>query len=141
VKKRLQEFKKFAIKGKVVDMAVGVILGGAFSRIVTSFVNDILMPFISIFTGSVSVAELAITIPSIDGYTPPVLINYGQFLQNIIDFFIIAICIFMMVKLVTGLRKKYTKHKHVEEKKSAPPSKEEELLLEIRDMLKKEGEM
>ena len=138
MKKRLQEFKKFAIKGKVLDMAVGVILGGAFGRIVTSFVNDILMPFISIFIGRVSLAELAFVVPAIDGYTEPILINYGQFLQNIVDFFIIALCIFMMVKLITRLREKYIKTKPEEGEALAPPSKEEELLLEIREMLKKE---
>ena len=129
MKKTLIEFKKFAIKGNVFDMAVGVIIGGAFGRIVTSFVNDIIMPFISLLTGRVTLSELTFIIPGIQ----PVEVNYGQLLQNIFDFLIIAIIVFMMVKMAKRIREKYLPPLPDEPKK---PSKEEELLIEIRDMLK-----
>jgi len=138
----LKEFKQFAVKGKVLDMAVGVILGGAFGRIVTSFVNEILMPLISLFTGRVSLAELAFVMPAIDPNAYQVSLNYGIFLQNILDFFIIAISIFVMVKLIGKLKKKYLEAKQLDSDESGEPteppkpSKEEELLIEIREMLK-----
>ena len=139
MRKQLREFKQFAIKGKVVDMAVGVILGGAFGRIVTSFVNEILMPLISLFTGRVALAELAFVMPAIDRSAPQVSINYGIFLQNILDFFIIALSIFVMVKLIKRLKRKYFESKSNESPEPTEPpqsSKEEQLLTEIRDMLK-----
>ena len=135
MKKTLIEFKKFAIQGNVFDMAVGVIIGGAFGRIVTSFVNDIVMPFISLLTGRVTLSELRFIIPSLDPNVQYVSINYGQLLQNVFDFLIIAIIIFMMVKVAKRIREKYLHNKPEEPKK---PSKEEELLIEIRDMLNNE---
>ena len=137
MKKILQEFKKFALRGNVLDMAVGVIIGAAFGRIVTSFVNDILMPFISLLTGRVSLSELYLTIPEINNnYLPPIIVNYGMFLQQIIDFFIIALTVFVIIKIIKRIRDKYICHKPKEPEKT---SKEEALLIEIRDMLKEEN--
>ena len=137
-KKLFGEFKAFALKGNVVDMAIGVIIGGAFGKIVTSLVNDLLMPMISVLTGRVSLVDLAFSIPHFDYSYPPIAINYGQFLQNTLDFFIIALSIFFMVKLVSGLHRKYAAT-HVLE--TPPPTKEEELLTEIRDLLKERSEV
>lgn len=135
--KFINEFKEFAVKGNVVDMAVGVIIGGAFGKIVTSLVNDVIMPCIGKVTGNVSFTDLKyeLTAAVMDGetvVTPAVYLNYGQFIQNIVDFLIIAFCIFLMVKGIMNLKKKK------EEAPAAPPapSKEEVLLTEIRDLLK-----
>ena len=126
-----QEFKKFALRGNVLDMAVGVIIGGAFGKIVTSLVNDILLPVIGVGTGKIDISKLAVTIKSATEGAEPVVIKYGMFLQNIVDFVIICLCIFIMIKLMNSLVKKE------EEAKPAPaPSKEEVLLTEIRDILK-----
>lgn len=126
MKKFLGEFKEFAAKGNVVDMAVGVVIGGAFGKIVTSLVNDIIMPLIAIPTGKVNFAELKYTI----GETA---ITYGAFIQAIVDFLIIAFSIFMLVKGINKL------HKKEEAAPAAPaePSEEVKLLTEIRDALKK----
>lgn len=123
----VKEFKEFAIKGNVMDMAVGVIIGGAFGKIVTSLVGDVLMPIIGVFTGGLNFTSLAITVGEAE-------IKYGQFLQNIFDFIIIALCIFLMIKGMNSL-----KRKKVEEPAPVPaePSNEEKLLTEIRDLLKK----
>jgi large conductance mechanosensitive channel len=136
----LKEFKAFALKGNVMDMAVGVIIGGAFGKIVTSLVNDIIMPPIGILVGGVDFTNLKLVIKKavIEGgaeVAPAVTWNYGAFIQQVVDFTILAFCVFMMVKIMNKLLKK-------EEKKPAPapappaPSKEELLLTEIRDLLK-----
>lgn len=127
-----KEFKEFAVRGNVMDMAVGVIIGGAFGKIVTSLVNDIIMPLIGLVTGRINISKLAVEIPSgkVDG--APVIIKYGVFLQTTLDFIIIVFCIFVMVKIINTL-----KHKEAEAPKQPPaPSKEEVLLTEIRDLLK-----
>lgn len=137
----LKEFKAFALKGNVVDMAVGVIIGGAFGKIVTSLVNDIIMPPIGLLVGGVDFSDLKLTLKEqiLDAagavVTPAVTWNYGAFIQQVVDFTILALCVFMMVKLMNKLTKKE------EEKPAAPapapaPSKEEVLLTEIRDLLK-----
>ena len=123
----VKEFKEFAIKGNVMDMAVGVIIGGAFGKIVTSLVGDVLMPIIGIFTGGIDFSGLAVTIGSAE-------IKYGMFIQNIFDFLIIALCIFLMLKGMNSLKKK-EKEAPVEEPAPAEPSNEEKLLAEIRDLL------
>ncbi len=123
----VKEFKEFAIKGNVMDMAVGVIIGGAFGKIVTSLVGDVLMPIIGIFTGGIDFSGLAVTIGSAE-------IKYGMFIQNIFDFLIIALCIFLMIKGMNSLKKK-EKETPVEEPAPAEPSNEEKLLAEIRDLL------
>ena len=129
----LKEFKEFALKGNVIDMAVGVIVGGAFGKIVTSLTNDVLMPMISIITGRVPLTSLSLTIPTFNSGEPYISLNYGQFLQNTLDFFIIALSIFMMVKMINKLKKK---HEVIQESVPEPPSTEEVLLTEIRDLLK-----
>ncbi len=123
----IKEFKEFAVKGNVMDMAVGVIIGGAFGKIVSSLVDDILMPIIGTLTGGVNFADLAITVGEAN-------IKYGTFIQNVIDFLIIAFCIFCMIKGMNNLNKK----KEEPEAPAAPAGPtQEELLAEIRDLLKK----
>ena len=124
----IKEFKEFAMKGNVMDMAVGVIIGGAFGKIVSSLVDDVLMPAIGMVTGNVDFTKLVCKIG--DGENAAVL-NYGTFIQNIIDFLIIAFCIFLMIKGMNKLIKKKE-----EEPAPAEPSNEEKLLGEIRDLLK-----
>lgn len=127
----LKEFKDFAVRGNVMDMAVGVIIGGAFGKIVSSLVNDIIMPLIGIVTGKIDISGLALSIASSDP-NAPVVIKYGVFLQTTLDFIIIVFCIFTMVKIINKLKKEK------EETPQAPPapSNEEVLLTEIRDLLK-----
>ncbi|MGM9701151.1 MAG: large-conductance mechanosensitive channel protein MscL [Prevotella sp.] len=136
--KFFNEFKEFAVKGNAVDMAVGVIIGGAFGKIVTSIVNDIIMPPIGWLIGGVKFTDLKCDLPSMDlgvEKLDPVTINYGQFLQTIFDFVIIAFCVFLLVKGINKLARKKAKE---EAKPAAPPapSAEEKLLTEIRDLLK-----
>lgn len=134
----LQEFKQFAIKGNAVDMAVGVIIGGAFGKIVTSIVNDLIMPPIGWIIGGVNFKDLKLDLPvnplSDGAEAVPVSINYGSFLQTTFDFLIIAFCVFLMVRLISRLNRK----KEEPQKSPEPPalSKEEMLLTEIRDLLK-----
>ena len=131
----VQEFKEFALKGNVVDMAVGVIIGGAFGKIVSSLVNDIIMPPIGVLTGGVDFKDLKAVLVEATEEAEAVTLNWGMFVQNIIDFLIIAISIFCIIKMMTKLSKKK------EEPAPAPaepePTKEEVLLTEIRDLLKK----
>lgn len=144
----LQDFKAFAMKGNVVDMAVGVIIGGAFGKIVTSVVNDIIMPVIGMLVGGVNFTDLKITLKEgvaeqlneagevVQAAVPAVTLNYGNFLQQTFDFLIIAFSIFLFISLI----KKVTEKKKAEEAPApapAPePSAEEKLLTEIRDLLK-----
>ena len=132
----IKEFKEFAMKGNVMDMAVGVIIGGAFGKIVTSLVDDVLMPFIGMLTGGIDLSglEYKMMIPSPDGGEPlaGAVLKYGAFIQNIIDFLIIAFCIFLMIKGMNKLNKK----KEEEPAPAPEPSAEEKLLGEIRDLLK-----
>ena len=130
----LQEFKEFAMKGNVVDLAVGVIIGGAFGKIVTSFVGDVVMPLIGLLAGGVDFTKLGITLKeAVDDKTPAVMLNYGNFIQTMVDFTIIAFIIFMVVKLINSLKKKEAAAAAT----AAPePSREELLLTEIRDLLK-----
>ena len=128
----LKEFREFAVKGNVVDMAVGIIIGVAFGKIVASFVGDIIMPPLGILIGGINFTDLAITLKDAVGETPAVTLNYGQFIQALIDFTIVAFAIFMMVKAMNTIKKKEA---------AAPPappepSREEQLLAEIRDILK-----
>ncbi len=138
--KLLEEFKAFAIKGNAVDMAVGVIIGGAFGKIVTSIVNDIIMPPIGWIIGGVDFKELKVTLPSaeIPGMEklPEATINYGNFIQTTIDFIIIAFCVFLLVKGITRLTKKKAKEEAAAPAPDPQPSAEEKLLTEIRDLLK-----
>ena len=133
----IKEFKEFAMKGNVMDMAVGVIIGGAFGKIVTSLVDDVLMPFIGMLTGGVDLSglEYKVMLPAVDGGEPVAgaVLKYGAFIQNIIDFLIIAFCIFLMLKGINKLNRK--KEEPAEPAAPAGPT-QEELLTEIRDLLK-----
>ena len=136
----LQEFKTFALKGNVVDMAVGVIIGGAFGKIVTSLVNDIIMPPIGMLLGDKNFSDLAITLKPATPDADAVLWKYGSFLQVCVDFLIIAISIFVMIKVINKLTSLRSKEEEIAAAAPAPepkPSKEEILLTEIRDLLKK----
>ncbi len=128
----MQEFKTFAMRGNVVDMAVGIIIGGAFGKIVSSIVADVIMPPIGLLIGGVDFSNLVITIKNAAGDAAAVTLNYGKFIQSIVDFIIIAFAIFMLIKGMNALKKK----KEEEPAPSPPPSKEVTLLTEIRDLLK-----
>ena len=134
----LKEFKTFAMRGNVMDMAVGVIIGGAFGKIVSSLVSDVIMPPLGVIIGGINFTDLAFTLKkaSIDAAgqaIPAVTINYGNFIQTIFDFTIIAFAIFMMIKGINSIHNK--KEKEVTATPPAP-TKEEQLLTEIRDLLK-----
>ena len=133
----IQDFKAFALKGNVVDMAVGVIIGGAFGKIVTSIVNNIIMPPIGVLTGGVDFTQLKLVIKEAEGEAEAVTLNYGQFIQDVVDFLIIAFCIFLMVKGIAALNSKKEEEKAAEPAPAPEPSAEEKLLTEIRDLLKK----
>ncbi|HAD31590.1 MAG TPA: large conductance mechanosensitive channel protein MscL [Methylophaga sp.] len=128
----VQEFKKFAMRGNVIDMAVGIIIGVAFGKIVSSFVADVIMPPLGLLLGGVDFKDLAIVLKEAVGETPAVVIAYGQFIQTIVDFVIIAFVIFLVIKAMNSLKAKE------EAAPEAPPAptKEEILLTEIRDLLK-----
>ncbi|MCX4189597.1 large-conductance mechanosensitive channel protein MscL [Methylophaga sp. OBS3] len=127
-----QEFKKFALRGNVMDMAVGIIIGAAFGKIVSSLVSDILMPPLGLLLGGADFKDLAVVLQEAVGETPAVVIAYGSFIQTIIDFIIIAMAIFVAIKVMNSMKAKE------EAAPAAPPapSKEEVLLTEIRDLLK-----
>ena len=129
----IKEFKDFAVRGNVIDMAVGIIIGGAFGKIVSSFVTDVVMPPIGVLLGGVDFSKLSITVKEATETVEAVKINYGTFINTVIDFIIIAFVIFMAIKAMNKMKKKE------EEKPSAPPapSKQEVILTEIRDLLKK----
>lgn len=130
----IKEFKEFIAKGNVMDLAVGVIIGGAFGKIVTSIVDDILMPLIGMLIGGIDFTGLSLKIGEAE-------VKYGNFIQNVIDFLIVAFCIFIIVKLVNRATEKVEKlkKKEEEEKKEESPAKSDEVVLleEIRDLLKK----
>ena len=131
MKQFFKDFKEFATRGNVVDMAVGVVVGTAFSKIVSSLVSDIIMPALSLITGRVSLQNLSFTLPTGEGMEPIVL-KYGVFLQSVLDFLIIAFSIFVVIKLIGKLHRK----KKVETPAAPPaPTKEEVFLTEIRDLL------
>lgn len=128
----LSEFKAFAVKGNVVDMAVGIIIGAAFGKIVSSFVGDVVMPPLGVLVGGVDFSDLAVVLKAAEGDVAAVTLGYGKFIQTIIDFVIVAFAIFMGVKVINRLKR---------EEAAAPslppaPSPEETLLGEIRDLLK-----
>jgi len=130
----MSEFRDFAMRGNVVDMAVGIVIGGAFGKIVSSFVNDVLMPPIGLMLGGVDFSNLAMTLKEASGDVAAVTLNYGAFIQTVVDFIIIAFAIFMVIKAMNNLKKK-------EEAAPPPPPKPSEevtLLTEIRDLMKKD---
>ena len=127
----LKDFKEFAFKGNVLDMAIGVIIGAAFGKIVTSLVNDLIMPIISILTGGINFTDLKYVITPAHGDVAENAVAYGSFIQNVVDFLIIAFCIFLFVRLIEKFKKK-------EEVKVEAPKKADDVVLleEIRDLLK-----
>ena len=127
----LKDFKEFAFKGNVLDMAIGVIIGAAFGKIVTSLVSDLIMPIISILTGGINFKDLKLVITPAHGDMAENAIAYGSFIQNVVDFLIIAFCIFLFVRLIEKFKKK-------EEVKAEAPKKADDVVLleEIRDLLK-----
>lgn len=134
----VQEFRQFAIKGNVIDLAVGVIIGAAFGKIVSSFVGDIVMPPIGVLIGGVSFVDLAVVLKEAVGDQPAVLLSYGKFLQTLLDFFIVAFSVMMAVKGINSMKRK---PEPAPEKAAAPvpPTPQEQLLMEIRDLLKQKG--
>jgi large conductance mechanosensitive channel len=125
----IKEFKEFAMRGNVVDLAVGIIIGGAFGKIVTSLVNDVLMPPIGMLLGGVDFSNLAFTLKQAAAGDPAVVIKYGAFINTVIDFVIVAFAIFLLIRAINSFKKK-------EDAAPAPPPKQEVLLTEIRDLLK-----
>ena len=128
----LDEFKAFAVRGNVVDMAVGIIIGAAFGKIVSSAVVDVVMPPLGVMVGGVDFSDLAITLKAAAGAAPAVVLGYGKFIQSLLDFTIVAFAVFLLVKGINALKK---------QEAAAPslppvPTKEEQLLAEIRDLLK-----
>jgi large conductance mechanosensitive channel len=129
----IKEFKEFAMKGNVVDMAVGIIIGAAFGKIISSVVGDVIMPPIGILLGGVDFSNLAVTLKEATETAPAVLLNYGKFINTVIDFLIIAFAIFMAIKAMNSLKKK----QEVAPAAPAEPPADIKLLTEIRDLLKK----
>ena len=145
MKKFFQEFKEFAMRGNVVDMAVGVIIGGAFGKIVTSLVNDIIMPGIGVLTGGANFSEFKFVLKQavVDGstqdiITPEVAITWGAFVQTVVDFLIIAFCIFLPIKVMNKMMRKKEEEPAPAPEAPAGPT-QEELLTEIRDLLKQQA--
>ena len=129
----IQEFKEFTIKGNVVDMAIGIIIGTAFGKIVSSLVTDVVMPPIGVLVGGVDFSKLAVTLQEATMAEPAVIISYGKFIQTVVDFTIIAAVIFMVIKSINSMKKKAAEAPATP---AAPPA-QEVLLMEIRDLLKK----
>lgn len=131
----ISEFKAFAVRGNVVDMAVGIIIGAAFGKIVSSFVDGVVMPPLGLLIGGVDFSDLAIVLKEAVGETPAVLLRYGAFIQTVVDFLIVAFAIFLAIKAMNSLRRKEA------EAPAAPPAptKEELLLTEIRDLLREQN--
>ncbi|MFC6276494.1 large-conductance mechanosensitive channel protein MscL [Psittacicella hinzii] len=146
-----KEFKEFALKGNVIDLAVGVIIGGAFGKVVSSLVSDIIMPIVGLLTGGVSFTDMKVVLKAAEGETPAVTLNYGAFIDTIVNLFIIAASIFFVIKAMNKVRqiaeskliKQQEEAKEAEEKaeeaKAAEPTAEEKLLTEIRDLLKSQN--
>lgn len=137
MKSFFQKFKEFAMRGNVVDMAIGVVIGSAFSKIVSSLVEDLIMPLLSAITGRVNLSELSCSIPAYAG-GDPIVVPYGNFLQALLDFLLIALSIFIAIQVINRIHKKLAQEKAPEETTSpaSEPTKEEALLTEIRDLLK-----
>lgn len=131
----IKEFKEFAVRGNVIDMAVGIIIGAAFGKIVSSFVADVVMPPIGLLLGNADFSELAVVLQPAVGETPEVLLRYGVFVQTIVDFTIVAFAVFLAIKGINSLKRK-EEAAPAEPEAPPAPTKEEVLLTEIRDLLK-----
>ncbi|RKQ41397.1 large-conductance mechanosensitive channel protein MscL [Enterobacter sp. R1(2018)] len=132
----LKEFREFAMRGNVVDLAVGVIIGAAFGKIVSSLVADIIMPPLGLLIGGIDFKQFALTLRPAVGDTPAVVMHYGMFIQNVFDFLIVAFAIFMAIKVINKLNRR----KKEEPEAEPAPTQEEVLLSEIRDLLKQQNE-
>ena len=144
MKKFFSEFKEFALKGSVIDLAIGIIIGGAFSSIVNSLVADIISPLIALLTKGASLASLSVELrPAVleggEIVKEAVMLNYGAFIQAIIDFLIIALCLFLVVKAIMTAKAKFEAMKKKEEEEAAPEDTELSVLLEIKALLEKDG--
>lgn len=140
MKKFIQDFKAFAIKGNVLDLAVAVIVGGAFGKIVSSLVADVVMPPLGLLSGGINLVDRQWTLKAATEDVPAVTMKIGIFLQNVLDFLVIALVIFLMIKAIAVLKEKAIRTESEEPvvpPSPPPPSKEQELLTEIRDLLKK----
>ncbi|MEI6835713.1 MAG: large-conductance mechanosensitive channel protein MscL [Candidatus Falkowbacteria bacterium] len=139
MKKIIQEFKEFAVKGNAIELATAVIIGGAFGKIVTSLVTDIIMPLAGLLTKGESFTSWKVILRESAGNLPPLTLNIGTFIQNIVDFLIITGAIFLMIKLLARLKDQLQRHKDEEAKIAPEPelTKDQKLLSEIRDLLKK----
>ena len=135
----LQDFKAFAVKGNAIDMAVGVIIGGAFGKIVSSIVDDLIMPPIGWLIGGVNFKDLSVKLPAMMEGQAEVKINYGNFIQTVFDFLIVAFCVFMLVRGIQSLKKSEAAAEAAEAPAAPAGPTQEELLAEIRDLLKKQG--
>lgn len=131
----LKEFREFAMKGNVVDMAVGIIIGAAFGKIVSSLVADVIMPPLGLLIGGVDFKQFSVVLRAAEGDIPAVVLNYGMFIQTVFDFVIVAFAIFMAIKVMNKVRRE----KEAEPEAPPAPSKEEMLLSEIRDLLKEQN--
>lgn len=138
MKKFLKEFKEFAMRGNVVDMAVGIIIGAAFGKIVSSLVADVIMPPLGLLIGGMDFSNLAITLKQATEGSEAVVLRYGTFIQTIVDFIIMAFAIFLMIKAMNATRRK--KEEAPAEVKAPEPTAEEKLLTEIRDLMKQEAQ-
>lgn len=136
MKKWVEEFKTFILRGNVLDMAVGVIVGGAFGKITTSLVNDVIMPLVGMLLGKVNFSDLKIVLQAATEETAEVSLNYGNFIQQVVDFLIISACVFVMVKVFNSLTIKRKKEEAKQEEVAEVKPTTEELLTEIRDLLK-----
>jgi len=129
----LKEFREFAVKGNMMDMAVGIVIGAAFGKIVSSLVNDVIMPPIGMLIGGVDFSDLAITLKAAEGDAAAVLLNYGMFINNVLDFVVVALAIFMVIRTMNRWKRKEAQAPAA----PAAPPREQVLLEEIRDLLKK----
>ncbi|MCI6987988.1 MAG: large-conductance mechanosensitive channel protein MscL [Campylobacter sp.] len=132
----IKEFKEFAMRGNVIDMAVGVVIGGAFGKIVSSLVSDVIMPIVGVLTGGVNFTDFKFTLKEAGGGVEAVTVNYGNFIQVTVDFLIIAFCIFVVIKLINKLKREEVKEEALAE--PVGPS-ETEILTQIRDLLKEKN--
>lgn len=135
----IKEFREFAVRGNVVDMAVGIIIGAAFGKIVSSFVADVIMPPLGVLLGGVDFTDLSVTLRAAVGDNPEVVLRYGVFIQTVVDFTIVAFAVFLAIKFINRLKRKEEAAPTPPEV-PPPPSKEELLLAEIRDLLKKQSD-
>lgn len=134
--KFLKDFKAFALKGNVIDMAVGIIIGATFGKIVTSLVNDIIMPPLGLLIGGVNFSDLKVVMKEATEVAPAVTLNYGQFIQVVFDFLIVAVAIFMLIRVISVAKRKHEEKAEATPAPAPEPSNEEKLLEEIRDILK-----